>query len=66
MRDEAANVVRLIRTQEDVFRRTIPFRVFFTRTSAAIESGKVVMRDIDVKQLREQLFSIPMLRTSIP
>ena len=58
--DEAANVVRLIRTQEDVFRRTIPFRVFFTRTSAAIESKG--MRDI-AKQLREH--HIPMLRTSI-
>ncbi len=58
--DEAANVVKLIRTQEDVFRRTIPFRVFFTRTSAAIESKG--MRDI-VAQLREH--SIPMLRTSM-
>ena len=58
--DEAANVVRLIRTQEDVFRRTIPFRVFFTRTSAAIESKG--MRGI-ATQLREH--RIPMLRTSI-
>ncbi|MGH8227050.1 MAG: AAA family ATPase [Steroidobacteraceae bacterium] len=58
--DEAANVVKLIRTQEDVFRRTIPFRVFFTRTSPVIESKG--MRDIRT-QLRE--FGIPLLRTSI-
>ncbi len=58
--DEAANVVKLIRTQEDVFRRTIPFRVFFTRTSPVIESKG--MRDIH-GQLREH--GIPLLRTSI-
>ena len=58
--DEAANVVKLIRTQEEVFRRTIPFRVFFTRTSAAIESKG--MRDITA-QLRQH--EIPMPRTSI-
>lgn len=58
--DEAANVVKLVRIQEDVFRRTIPFRVFFTRTSAVIESKG--MRDITA-QLREH--GIPMLRTSI-
>lgn len=58
--DEAANVVKLIRTQEDVFRRTIPFRVFFTRTSPVIESKG--MRDIHM-QLRE--LGIPLLRTSI-
>ena len=58
--DEAANVVKLIRTQEDVFRRSIPFRVFFTRTSPVIESKG--MRDIHA-QLRD--FGIPMLKTSI-
>lgn len=58
--DEAANVVKLIRTQEEVFRRHIPYRVFFTRTSAAIESKG--MRDITA-QLREH--HIPMLRTSM-
>lgn len=58
--DEAANVVKLIRLQEDVFRRTIPFRVFFTRTSPVIESKG--MRDIHA-QLRE--YGIPLLRTSI-
>src|SRR5271154_5561486 len=36
--DEASNVVKLIRSQEEVFRRTIPYRVFFTRTSPVIES----------------------------
>lgn len=58
--DEAANVVKLIRTQEDVFRRTIPFRLFFTRTSPVIESKG--MRDIHT-QLRD--LGIPLLRTSI-
>ena len=58
--DEAANVVKLIQTQEDVFRRTIPFRVFFTRTSPVIESKG--MRDIHA-QLRA--LGIPLLRTSI-
>jgi len=58
--DEAANVVKLIRTQEDVFRRTIPFRVFFTRTSPVIESRG--MKDIHA-QLRE--YGIPLMRTSI-
>ncbi|MDD2794648.1 ParA family protein [Acidocella sp.] len=58
--DEAASVVKLIQTQEEVFRRTIPFRVFFTRTSPVIESKG--MRDIHA-QLRE--LGIPLLRTSI-
>jgi chromosome partitioning protein len=58
--DEAANVVKLIRTQEDVFRRRIPFRVFFTRTSPVIESKG--MKDIHA-QLRD--FGIPLLKTSI-
>ena len=58
--DEAANVVKLIRTQEDVFRRSIPFRVFFTRTSPVIESKG--MRDIHA-QLRD--YGIPLLKTSI-
>jgi len=58
--DEATNVVALIQTQETVFRRTIPFRVFFTRTSAAIESKG--MRDIRC-QLRE--LGVPMLNTSM-
>lgn len=57
--DEAATVVQLIRTQEEVFRREIPFRVFFTRTSPVIASKG--MRDIHA-QLKE--FEIPMLRTS--
>lgn len=58
--DEAANVVKLIRMQEDVFRRTIPFRVFFTRTSPVIETKG--MRDIHA-QLRE--YGIPLMKTSI-
>jgi len=58
--DEATNVVALIKTQEEVFRREIPFRVFFTRTSAAIESK-------GMKDIRSQLLDlgVPMLRTSV-
>jgi chromosome partitioning protein len=58
--DEAANVVRLIRSQEEVFRRAIPYRVFFTRTSPALESKG--MKDIHT-QLKE--LGIPLMRTSI-
>jgi chromosome partitioning protein len=58
--DEAANVVKLIQVQEAVFRRTIPFRVFFTRTSAAIESKG--LRGISA-ELRE--IGIPMLQVSL-
>lgn len=42
--NKAANVVGLIRTQGDVFRRTMPFQVFFIRISPVIESKGV--RDI--------------------
>jgi chromosome partitioning protein len=58
--DEATNVVKLIRTQEDVFRRTIPYRVFFTRTSPALESKG--MKDIHM-QLKE--LGIPLLKTAM-
>lgn len=33
---EAAKAIRLVRAQEKAFKRTIPFAVLFTRTSAAI------------------------------
>jgi len=58
--DEASNVVKLIRSQEEVFRRTIPYRVFFTRTSPVIESK-------GFKDIQAQLkgFGIPMLQTMI-
>ena len=58
--DEASNVVKLIRSQEEVFRRTIPYRVFFTRTSPVIESKG--FKDI---QAQLKAFGIPMLQTMI-
>ncbi|GLR65422.1 hypothetical protein GCM10010909_01000 [Acidocella aquatica] len=58
--DEAAAVIKLIKRQEIVFRRRIPYRVFFSQTSPAImDKG---MRDISA-QLRDQ--GIPMLRTAM-
>ena len=56
--DEATNVIQLIRSQEEVFRRAIPYRVFFTRTSPVIESKG--MKDI-ASQLKE--LEIPVLET---
>ena len=58
--DEATNVIKLIRSQEEVFRREIPYRVFFTRTSPVIESKG--MKDIAL-QLKEM--GIPVLATSM-
>lgn len=58
--DEAAAVIRLIKRQEVVFRRAIPYRVFFTQTSPAImDKG---MRDI-ADQLRAA--GIPMMTSSL-
>jgi chromosome partitioning protein len=58
--DEAAAVIRLIKRQEVVFRRTIPYRVFFTQTSPAImDKG---MRDI-ADQLKAA--GIPMMTSSL-
>ncbi len=58
--DEAVNVIKVIRKQESIFRRKIPFRVFLSQTSPVIvDKG---MRDI-CAQMREN--SIPMLRTSM-
>lgn len=58
--DEAAAVIKLIKRQEIVFRRRIPYRVFFSQTSPAImDKG---MRDISA-QLHDQ--GIPMLRTAM-
>lgn len=58
--DEAATVIRLIRRQETVFRREIPFRVFMSCTSPVIE-------DKAARRLSEQFRenSIPMLNTSL-
>lgn len=58
--DEAVNVIKVIRKQETIFRRTIPFRVFLSQTSPVImDKG---MRDI-CAQMRDN--SIPMLRTAM-
>jgi len=58
--DEAAAVIKLIKRQEIVFRRPIPFRVFFSQTSPAImDKG---MRDI-ADQLRAA--GIPLMKTSM-
>jgi chromosome partitioning protein len=58
--DEAASVIRLIRKQETVFRRPIPFRVYFSLTSPVIE-------DRAARRLAEEfrVNTIPMLRTSL-
>lgn len=58
--DEAAAVIRLIKRQEVVFRRHIPFRVFFSQTSPVImDKG---MRDI-ADQLHQQ--GIPMMKNAM-
>ncbi len=58
--DEAVNVIKVIRKQETIFRRPIPFRVFLSQTSPVImDKG---MRDI-CAQMRNNL--IPMLNTAI-
>src|ERR1700722_5870755 len=41
--DEAANVIKLVRKQEQIFRRAIPYRVFLSQTSIIVDRG---MRDI--------------------
>ncbi len=58
--DEAVNVIKVIRKQESIFRRAIPFRVFLSQTSPVIVDRG--MRDI-CTQMREN--SIPMLRTGM-
>lgn len=58
--DEAVNVIKVIRKQETIFRRAIPFRVFLSQTSPVImDKG---MRDI-CSQMRDN--GIPMLRTPV-
>lgn len=58
--DEAVNVIKVIRKQETIFRRRIPFRVFLSQTSPVImDKG---MRDI-CEQMREN--TIPMMRTAM-
>lgn len=58
--DEAVNVIKVIRKQETIFRRTIPFRVFLSQTSPVIlDRG---MRDICSQM---QANKIPMLATAM-
>jgi chromosome partitioning protein len=54
--DEAVNVIKVIRKQELIFRRRIPFRVFIAQTSSAIVDRG--MRDI-CAQFRQN--GIPMM-----
>ena len=56
--DEAVNVIKVIRRQESIFRRRIPFRVFLSQTSPVIQDRG--MRDI-CEQMRQN--GIPMLST---
>ena len=58
--DEAVNVIKVIRKQEAIFRRSIPFRVFLSQTSPVIMDRG--MRDI-CEQMRDN--NIPMLTTAI-
>ena len=58
--DEAVNVIKVIRKQETIFRRKIPFRVFLSQTSPVIMDRG--MRDI-CAQMREN--SIPMMRSAM-
>ena len=58
--DEAVNVIKVIRKQESIFRRVIPFRVFLCQISPVIVDRG--MRDV-CTQMREN--HIPMLRTSL-
>ena len=58
--DEAVNVIKVIRKQESIFRRAIPFRVFLSQTSPVIVDRG--MRDI-CAQMREN--GIPMLKTAM-
>jgi len=58
--DEAVNVIKVIRKQESIFRRSIPFRVFLSQTSPVIMDRG--MRDI-CAQMREN--GIPMLASAI-
>ena len=58
--DEAVNVIKVIRKQETIFRRKIPFRVFLSQTSPVIVDRG--MRDI-CAQMHEN--GIPLLRAAI-
>ena len=58
--DEAVNVIKVIRRQQSIFRRSIPFRVFLSQTSPVIVDRG--MRDI-CAQMREN--GIPMLKTGM-
>ncbi|MBF0859655.1 ParA family protein [Gluconobacter sp. LMG 31484] len=58
--DEAASIIKLIKRQETVFKRTIPFRVFFAQTSP-------IITDKGMREIKQQLDEngIPMMGTSL-
>lgn len=58
--DEAVNVIKVIRKQETIFRRKIPFRVFLSQTSPVIVDRG--MRDI-CDQMRHN--GIPMMNSAM-
>ncbi len=58
--DEAVNVIKVIRKQETIFKRRIPFRVFLAQNSPVIVDRG--MRDI-LEQLREN--AIPLMMRSM-
>lgn len=58
--DEAVNVIKVIRKQETIFRRKIPFRVFLSQTSPVIMDRG--MRDICAQMHNNE---IPMLATTM-
>jgi len=57
---ESAKAIKLVRSQEKAFGRTIPFAVLFTRTSVAI-------RPRTLQNIEDQFYSdgIPMFKTHI-
>jgi chromosome partitioning protein len=57
---EAAKAIKLVRAQERVFKRTIPYTILFTRTSVAIRTR--TFQSIEDEFAENQ---IPMLRTHL-
>lgn len=57
---EAAKAIKLVRSQEKAFGRTIPFAILFTRTSAAIRPR--TLQSIESEFAKNQ---IPILKTQI-
>jgi chromosome partitioning protein len=57
---EAAKAIKLVRAQERVFKRTIPYTILFTRTSVAIRTR--TFQSIEDEFVQNH---IPMLRTHL-